>query len=472
MASKDLIKSRDKPTSALTTTTKYKSNILPPPPPQVIEEDEYIEALSKIIERDFFPDLAKLKRQHAYLDAIKMNDVERIEAAARDITGNDTPLGQRRLKTPARTPRILRNGVMDQSWTPARVDIGNATPTWLDDTKADARSGFGTADTPILDTPSASVLRNRDATSDTIPEKDAVDTTLTLDQFQARYTSEDNASFGEIIERINTQKREKYRWMYEQEKKNQRLLENGHNPGHSGSQDESSKLALMVSDKRSGVIPTWEYKAKNALMYNPEGLGTLLDEKTIRGSPKEIVYRNTSFQGRDLLVVNQAAAAKIDPTPYMKGKNTDTPKVGGYSFVSSTPTPSMSQMGDDPDMMTWGTIEDEPLLISSGIGDSGPSPFQLPSTPRRELIAQKLSEKASKRYRENSSLRAKVPNPRARAEMLSPAAKSLLVRARNSNSRGADLQLRSSYGNASPSIDDRAGNRQHAPVTPSPLNRR
>lgn len=54
-----------------------------------------------------------------------------------------------------------------------------------------------------------------------------------------------------------------------------------------------------------------------------------------------------------------------------KGDLTGTPKVAGYSFVSSTPTPSMSQMGDDPDMMTWGTIEDEPLLISSGIGDSG-----------------------------------------------------------------------------------------------------
>jgi len=49
-------------------------------------------------------------------------------------------------------------------------------------------------------------------------------------------------------------------------------------------------------------------------MYAPEGLGTSLDEKSIRAKPKEIVHMNTGFQGQDLLVVNQTAAAKFDPT--------------------------------------------------------------------------------------------------------------------------------------------------------------
>ncbi|KAG0272550.1 DiGeorge syndrome critical region protein 14 [Linnemannia exigua] len=502
----------------------YKSNIPAPAPQTILEEDEYIEALSKIIERDFFPDLARLKRQHAYLDAVEQNDTERIKAAARELAGNDTPLAKRRLKTPARTPRFDRAGLPNESWTPARLDGVQATPSWGDN-EPPTPAFLGTTDTPIAETPSQYGSKSRDGKDTT--QEDAVDTSLSLDQFQARYTSEDNASFNEIIEKINTQKREKYKWLYDQEKKNMRLLENGNstNPdqkllGESGENgagsqalvrvgdssstlDGPSKLALALNDNRSGVISTWEYKAKNALMYGPEGLGTNIDEKSIRGNPKEIVHRNTGFQGQDLLMINQTAAAKFDPAPYMKTDVTDSPKVAGFSFVSSTPSPSMSQMGDDPEMLTWGTIEDEPLLISSGIQASTPSPFKLPPTPRRELIAQKLAEKASKSFREGSSLRAKVfaspsssalaqyresmggktptprfnspygvaspslynktpggpgsnptrlgsPNPKARAEMLSPAAKSLLDRARNSRSRGADQQLRSSYGNTTP----------------------
>ncbi|KAF9095239.1 hypothetical protein BGX23_000848 [Mortierella sp. AD031] len=441
MSSQDATKTNSKPTAKTTTVAKtgstaltrhgsgrpvYQSNIPAPEPQVILEEDDYIDALSKIIERDFFPDLARLKRQHAYLDAVEMNDFQRIQAAARELAGNDTPLAQRRLKTPAQTPRFDRAGLPNDSWTPARVDAGQATPSWGDNGLT-TPAFPGSNDTPIAETPFRPLKRRKDENGTSSDATD-IDTSLSLDQFQMRYTSEDNASFNEIIDKINAQNREKYRWLYDQEKKSMRLLDNGDNSdqkllreaGEDGESSQAlvrvgdspkeapSKLELALSDRRSGVISTWEYKAKNALMYPPEGLGTNLDEKSIRGQPKEIVHRNTGFQGQDLLVINQAAAAKFDPTPYMKANVTDSPKVAGYSFVSSTPTPNMSQMGDDPEMMTWGTIEDEPLLISSGIQSSGPSPFKLPPTPRRELIAQKLSEKASKSFREGSSLRAKV----------------------------------------------------------------
>ncbi|KAF9980821.1 DiGeorge syndrome critical region protein 14 [Mortierella antarctica] len=520
-----------------TTTGKpvYKSNIPTPAPQQVLEEDEYIEALSKIIERDFFPDLAKLKRQHAYLDAVEMNDTERIQAAAKALAGNDTPWAQRRLKTPARTPRYAHSGLPNEAWTPARVDIDDATPTWQDKSNSSGAPVQQTT-TLVRETPSESTLGIMSSTSGAVTAAENIDTSLSLDQFQARYTSEDNASFNEIVEKINARKKEKYRWMYDQENQSQKLIEGGRNPKQlllrqagedndtttDAAEEDPAKMSLVMAEKKSGIIPTWDYKAKNTLMYFPEGLGTQLDEKTTRGNPKEIVHRNTSFQGQDLLVVNQAAASKFDPAAYVEGQTTDSPRVAGYGFVSSTPSPSMSQMGDDPEMMTWGTIEDEPLLISSGIDSSSPSPFKLPPTPRRELIAQKLSEKASKSFREGSSLRSKVfstpsssalalyqsafggrtptprfnspypavspspyksgpgasgtrsgrmasPNPRARAEMLSPAAKSLLDRARNSNDRRADRQLRSSYERSGGSGSE--GARQHAPVTPSPLAR-
>ncbi|KAG0031222.1 DiGeorge syndrome critical region protein 14 [Podila clonocystis] len=512
----------------------YKSNIPAPAPQQILEEDDYTEALSKIIERDFFPDIAKLKRQHEYLDALAMNDIQRIQAAARDLAGNDTPLTQRRLRTPAQTPKIGRTGLPNEAWTPARVDIGNATPTWKDDDPA--RPPSLSEDTPLLDTPTGKTLKKLRKSATETPEENTIDTSLSLDQFQARYTSEDNASFNEILEKMNMRKKEKYSWMYDQEKKSMRLIEQSNNPemkllrqsgedsdSPQGSDDTSTldkaSMQVALTDSRAGTIPTWGYKAKNALMYFPEGLGTNLLDEMSRGSPKEIVHNNTNFPDRDLLVVNESAASKIDPAPYLRGEISNTPKVNGYGFVSSTPTPSMSQMENDPEMMTWGTIEDEPLLISSGIASTGPSPFKLPPTPRRELIAQKLSEKASKSFRDSSSLRAKVfsspstsalakyhgalggdtptprfsaypyatesptpyrrtpgstsksermpsPSPRARAAMLSPAAQSLLNRAKSSRSRDADHQLRSSYGNSG-----RAGSSRGS-VTPSPLTSR
>jgi protein DGCR14 len=97
-----------------------------------------------------------------------------------------------------------------------------------------------------------------------------------------RYTSEDNASFNEIIEKINAQKREKYKWLYDQEKNSTRLLKNGADQkllkesGESTSSqalvrvgdgsstlDGPSQLALALNDNRSGVISTWEYKVSS-----------------------------------------------------------------------------------------------------------------------------------------------------------------------------------------------------------------
>lgn len=37
--------------------------------PVVLDEDTYTEAISLIIERDFFPNLAKMRAQHNYLQA-------------------------------------------------------------------------------------------------------------------------------------------------------------------------------------------------------------------------------------------------------------------------------------------------------------------------------------------------------------------------------------------------------------------
>lgn len=44
---------------------------------------------------------------------------------------------------------------------------------------------------------------------------------MSLDAFMAAHTSEDNASFGEILEGINKRKRERYEWLHGQIKEKQ-----------------------------------------------------------------------------------------------------------------------------------------------------------------------------------------------------------------------------------------------------------
>ncbi|KAG9335050.1 hypothetical protein JZ751_005725 [Albula glossodonta] len=60
------------PTEETTKTTKRK----------ILDEDSYIESLEKIIQRDFFPDVAKLQAQKDYLEAEDNGDLERMRQIA------------------------------------------------------------------------------------------------------------------------------------------------------------------------------------------------------------------------------------------------------------------------------------------------------------------------------------------------------------------------------------------------------
>ncbi|KAM0789029.1 hypothetical protein ACM66B_003095 [Microbotryomycetes sp. NB124-2] len=151
---------------------------------EVLTEDEYVQALSDIIKRDFFPALKHLDAQHEIIDAYESQDPERIEESVRRMRQLVTPTPKRRSRgdTPGRTPF---------SSTPSE------TPIYF-------------AQTPdTRDTPNSRRRRQREPSP---PPK--VDPNISLDAFQARYTSEDNSSFAELLAKDNAQRKERHAWAW------------------------------------------------------------------------------------------------------------------------------------------------------------------------------------------------------------------------------------------------------------------
>jgi protein DGCR14 len=142
----------------------------------VLEEDEYTEALSQIIARDFFPSLVHLDATNNYLDALHENDADLINATVRRLEELSTPRTARYpYQTPGKTPYAA-----------------------------------GPSDTPLR-TP-------RDAQGPPL-KKPRYETNMSLDNFQARYTSEDNSSFTQILDEENRRRREKWAWAWEAQKR-------------------------------------------------------------------------------------------------------------------------------------------------------------------------------------------------------------------------------------------------------------
>ncbi|KAF5355687.1 hypothetical protein D9756_003867 [Leucocoprinus leucothites] len=153
----------------------------------ILDEDEYTAALSHIIARDFFPSLVHLDATNDYLDAVRTRDPNLIAASVKRLEqASNTPLPgssstSRRLptQTPGRTPYASF-----PSDTPFH---GSFEETGESDERASKRPRY--------------------------------DTSLSLDEFQARYTSEDNSSFTQILDEENQKRKEKYTWAWEAQKK-------------------------------------------------------------------------------------------------------------------------------------------------------------------------------------------------------------------------------------------------------------
>lgn len=274
-----------------------------------------------------------------------------------------------------------------------------------------------------------------------------------LDDFFKRYTSEDNDSFSELLEKFNSKRKEKMSWLYDEKLSRPKLIENSNTQTSNNSQalvklDDKSSTETPAKNhenteglpRLSKTIQTWNYTPKNSLMYHPDGCYSSLEasESYLRGEPKSISHENTRLKGFNFL--------STPSTPSTISTSSGPVK---YDLVESTPCPDPSALeGENP--MTWGFLDSTPVVLS-GASTPGPS-FKLPEPKQRELIGIKLSDKARQSLRNRQAkspyLRNKFASVQSPNSCLSPAARRLLENTQKSRSplvNGGDRQLREAY---------------------------
>ncbi len=261
----------------------------------VLDEDEYTAALSHIIARDFFPSLVHLDATNLYLDALETRDPQLIGASVRNLESTNASVRSTRpWQTPSETPY-----------------------------------GVGPSETPVHDHHERPGKRLR------------YDTDMSLDGFQARYTSEDNASFTQILNDENARRREKYGWAWDAQKRlitaqgeerdlgtQQSAAGGGEDESGVGKQvivvpqDEDDEVVDVMApkkDTRPAGVDGWAFRARNSLMFSPGADMSPYDPSSAKstpakGPPQAIKHGNTRLTEQDESMSSSRAMSE-PPSP-------------------------------------------------------------------------------------------------------------------------------------------------------------
>ncbi len=418
------------PSKALAKRSLDTSLMPPPPPPKrikrpakVLDEDDYTDALSHIIARDFFPGLLETESKQDYLNALDSQDHEWIVAAGRKLT---------EVMTTGPDGRRLR-GRRGTSMTPVSglYGRGGETPkAWQ-------------GETPM------SMVSTTESTASTQTDRPEVDTNMSLSAFQKKYTSEDNESFYKLLDKQNLKRAEKYAWMWAGNKipaarqiayrKRERLL--AANKASEESENGKELATIESRDTRKAMPDSWPSRPNNPFMFAPGSIEDTTqtvaqkNEENSRAPPRAVVYDNTRIAtpvitepsadippSPSLSAVRDAIAGRPRPSASESSFNAaSTPRVNGYAFVDSEPEPNPSI--DSP----------SPLLLGSG--DSTPNPFKLHESSKRESLHHRMVDKVAKGKRaatgkREGELKTPVPrfasSPRIGKGGMTPAAQKLI----------------------------------------------
>ena len=191
-----------------------------------------------------------------------------------------------------------------------------------------------------------------EADSEVVPDakKAKPEDSKSLDQFLFKYHSEDDAAFEEILDKSVEEQRRNHTWLYEKEREYQSSLPLPSSQDRLAITDGSETTSDRPIGGECSGVRTWDYTAKNTLMYIPEGVVDSVNESMDKSiKRREIVHSNTRLS-RDFMRKTSAAlaqAAEGEDAPGYKSSNdkvgvdgrvlaeSATPKVNGYGFVAT-----------------------------------------------------------------------------------------------------------------------------------------
>lgn len=370
--------------TALTKRSAAGALMPPPPAPKrikrpsvVLDEDTYVSAVSHIIRRDFFPGLAESDAQREYLNALESKDKSWIRESGKRLTQVMTPVprGQRRV---ADRTRLSRAGASSTDRTPSVW--GADTPVTAVGTEAD------------------------DDEEEGLGKLDKIDLDMSLNAFQAKYTSEDQESFSAIIDKHNLKRFEKNTWLHDGNRyaSKQRIAQQKVLAANAAS--NSQALIVRPSqnlDDRPAAPTMHKHTAFNTLMFGPDSVESWAPTNVARAEtaslapPKQTRYANTRLPAETELPPRPSSPTLSAIRDAVSGKprlgaseggytGSETPRVNGYAFVDAQPpSPSSDSDSDAP----------EDLLERFGVtgqDSSNVNRFTISEASSREKMAHKM----------------------------------------------------------------------------------